>query len=95
MGPDTLGLLIPIVAIATGGIIAITSIYTKYRLNVEQIKADAMVKAEEIRARNQYDIERMIMEDRNFKDSPKIDSDTIKEDESGYTERRTSRRTSI
>jgi len=36
----------------------------KYRVKIEQIKADAMIRAEEIRAKNQLEIERMLMEDR-------------------------------
>ena len=53
LGPD----FIPIFAIGVGFIITITAILadsiSKYKLKKEQIKADAMVRAEEIRAKNQ------------------------------------------
>lgn len=40
----------------------------KYRLKKEQIKADAMVRTEEIKAKNQLEIEKLIQKD-NFSKS--------------------------
>jgi hypothetical protein len=64
LGPD----FIPIFALSVGLIITITAILTdaisKYKLKKEQIKADAMVRAEEIRARNQIELEKMMRQDR-------------------------------
>lgn len=61
------GNLIPLFAIAVGLIIAVTRILTSsvsnYKLRVEQIKADAMVKAEEVRARNQLELEKLLRQD--------------------------------
>ncbi|HEY9059001.1 MAG TPA: hypothetical protein VIO64_00635 [Pseudobacteroides sp.] len=37
----------------------------RYKVKIEQIKADAMVKAEEVRAKNQLEIERMLMQERH------------------------------
>ena len=39
----------------------------KYRLKKEQIKADAMVRAEEIKAKNQLEIEKLIHQDSSEK----------------------------
>lgn len=56
--------IIPIFAIGAGFIITITAILTdsisKYKLKKEQIKADAMVRAEEIRAGNQLELEKLM-----------------------------------
>ena len=58
------GNLIPIFAIAVGLIITVTVVLsdaiTKYKLKVVQIRADAMVRAEEIRSRNQLELERLM-----------------------------------
>jgi hypothetical protein len=55
---------IPIFALSIGFIITITAILTdaisKYKLKKEQIKADAMVRAEEVRARNQLELEKIM-----------------------------------
>ncbi len=64
---------IPIFALAVGFIIAITAILastiTKYKLKVEQIKADALVRAEEIRSRNQLELEKLLRQDQGVKSS--------------------------
>ena len=39
--------------------------FFKYRLKKEQIKADALVKAEEVRARNMVEIEKMTYQKQN------------------------------
>ncbi len=59
--------LIPIFAISVGLVITVTAILSdaisKYKLKVEQIRADAMVRAEEVRSRNQLELERLIQQD--------------------------------
>lgn len=59
--------LIPIVALGVGFVIAITSILAntimKYKLKAEQIKADALVRAEEVRSRNQLELEKLMRQD--------------------------------
>lgn len=59
--------LIPLAAIGLGFIIAITSILSstisKHKLKVEQIKADALVRAEEIRAKNQLELEKLLRQE--------------------------------
>lgn len=61
------GNLIPIFAIGVGLIITVTAILSdtisKYKLKVEQIKADAMVRAEEVRSRNQLELERLMRQE--------------------------------
>ncbi len=49
----------------------------KYRLKKEQIKADAMVRAEEIKAKNQLEIEKLIHQD----NCEKVIEDAINNDE--------------
>jgi len=57
----------PIVAIVSTTIVAVTAILanaiSKHKLKVEQIKADAMVRVEEVRARNQLELERLVREE--------------------------------
>lgn len=54
---------IPIVSVVVISMIPISIVtvtqIVKYKLKVEQIKADAMVRAEEVRARNQLEIEKL------------------------------------
>lgn len=45
------------------GAIGMSLIISRHRLKVHQIKADAMVRAEEIRAKNQIEIERLLSQD--------------------------------
>lgn len=60
--------LIPIFAIGVGLVITMTAILSdkisKYKLRVEQIRADAMVRAEEVRSRNQLELERLMRQER-------------------------------
>lgn len=60
--------MIPIFAISVGLIITVTAILSdtisKYKLKVEQIRADAMVRAEEVRSRNQLELERLMRQER-------------------------------
>lgn len=62
------GNIIPIFAIGVGLIITVTAILSdtisKYKLKVEQIRADAMVRAEEVRSRNQLELERLMRQER-------------------------------
>jgi len=59
--------IIPLCALGVGLIITVTSILikeiTKYKLKVEQIRADAMVRAEEVRSRNQLELERLMRQE--------------------------------
>ncbi len=47
----------------------------KYRLKKEQIKADAMVRAEEIKAKNQLEIEKLIHQDNSVKEAYRCDDE--------------------
>ena len=61
----------------------------KYRLKKEQIKADALVKAEEIKAKNQLDIEKLIHQDNSVKEAYRCDNeDAINNDENLNSHRR-------
>jgi len=53
---------IVLIIFAAGALIPITGIYTSFLLKKEKIKADAMIRAEEIRARNRLDIEMLLKE---------------------------------
>jgi hypothetical protein len=55
--------LVPIFAMTVGLIIAVTAMISKYKLKAEQIKADALVRAEEVRTRNQLELERLMRQD--------------------------------
>jgi len=61
MDPD---FLIPICALGVMLIISVTAILSstisKHKLKVEQIRADAMVRAEEVRSRNQLELEKLV-----------------------------------
>lgn len=60
----------------------------KYRLKKEQIKADAMVKAEEIKAKNQLEIEKLIHHDKSVKEVYMCDDeDAINNDENHISHR--------
>lgn len=55
---------VPIMGIIAGIVIPVTistvSQISKYKIRVEQIKADALVRAEEVKAKNQLEIEKLI-----------------------------------
>lgn len=57
-------IIIPVAGMFTAIVIVTVSVYTKYRLKVEQIKADAMVRAEEVRAKNQLEMEKLMYSER-------------------------------
>ena len=57
------GLIITVTAILSGTI-------SKYKLKVEQIRADAMVRAEEVRSRNQVELERLMRQEQGTTDEP-------------------------
>ncbi len=56
-------IIIPLAAFATAIVIVVTVHISRYKLRVEQIKADAMVRAEEIKAKNQLELEKLIRAD--------------------------------
>jgi|LSQX01.2.fsa_nt_gb hypothetical protein len=64
--------LIPIFAIGVGLIIAVTTILSstisKTKLTIEQIRADALVKAEEVRAKNQLELEKLMRQEEKLAD---------------------------
>ncbi len=60
----------------------------KFRLKKEQIKADAMVKAEEIKAKNQLDIEALIQKDSVIKNSNFSNANLAENDDEYLNERR-------
>jgi hypothetical protein len=63
------GEIVPIFAMTVGLIIVVTKTLTstisKHKLDVERIKADAMVRAEEVRSRNELELEKLIRQDQN------------------------------
>lgn len=68
------GNLIPIFEFGAIMIIAVTAILStaisKYKLKVEQIRADAMVRAEEVRSRNQLELERLMHQEHGATTEP-------------------------
>ncbi len=85
--------LIPIFAIGVGLIIGVTSILAKTisntRLKIEQIRADAMVRAEEVRMRNQLELEKMMQQDKktDTENNGRFDGDNQRYDEDGSRQR--------
>ncbi len=59
----------------------------KFRLKKEQIKADALVKTEQIKAQNQLEIEALIHKDTIEADSLKTDNDSLNERRNRLSER--------
>ncbi len=63
----------PIFAIGVGLIITVTAILSdtisKTRLKIEQIRADALVRAEEVRARNQLELEKLMRQEQGMPSS--------------------------
>lgn len=57
-------IIVGIVALIPITIVSVTKI-TNYRLKVEQIKADTVVKVEEAKARNQLEIEKLMIQDKS------------------------------
>ena len=64
---------IPIFAIGVGLIITVTAILSdtisKTRLKIEQIRADALVRAEEVRTRNQLELEKLMRQEHGIPSS--------------------------
>lgn len=58
---------VAIFAIGVGLVITIVAILSdtisQYKLKVEKIRADAMIKAEDVRSRNQLELERLVLQD--------------------------------
>jgi hypothetical protein len=71
-------IIVPIAGMLTAVIIVSISIYTKYRIRVEQIKADAMVRAEEVRAKNQLELEKLMQRDNSEKNNENFSTDERK-----------------
>jgi hypothetical protein len=71
-------IIVPIAGMLTAVIIVSISIYTKYRIKVEQIKADAMVRAEEVRAKNQLELEKLMQRDNSEKNNENFSTDERK-----------------
>jgi hypothetical protein len=61
------GDIVPLFAMTVGLIIVVTktlaSTISKHKLDVEKIKADAMVRAEEVRSRNELELEKLMRQD--------------------------------
>lgn len=60
----------------------------KFKLKKEQIKADAMVKAEEIKVKNQFDIEALIHKDSVYQSKQVKDNRSPVNEEDYLSERR-------
>lgn len=73
------GNVIAMFAIAVGFVITITVILadtiSKYKLKVEQIKADALVRAEEVRAKNQLELEKLLNREQKTGNPGSVESD--------------------
>ncbi len=84
------GDLIPIFAIGVGLIITVTAILSdtisKYKLKVEQIRADAMVRAEEVRSRNQLELERLMRQEHETAGGPTRNDEDIPRNQSRVRE---------
>ncbi len=55
-------------------IVSITQ-FTKYKLKVEQIKADAMVRVEELKLKNQLELEKLMYRETPSVDDPEFSTD--------------------
>lgn len=86
------GNLVPLFALTVGLIITVTSILSKtiseHRLKVEKIRADAMVRAEEVRSRNQLELERLIRQDQTAGNSYQAEVQTDPQEEHGRARER-------
>ena len=84
------GDLIPIFAIGVGLIITVTAILSdtisKYKLKVEQIRADAMVRAEEVRSRNQLELERLMRQEHEIAGGPVQNNENVARNQSRVRE---------
>jgi hypothetical protein len=63
MNPTSIVLVVALVSIFSFLFITVTEVM-KFKLKKEQIKADVLIKTEEIRAKNQLDIEKLIQQDK-------------------------------
>lgn len=61
--------IVPVLALIVGMVIAVTKILTKtissHRLEVEKIRAEAMVRAEEVRTRNELELEKLMRQNQS------------------------------
>ena len=69
--------IVALAALAVGFIISITAILTdnitKYKLKVEQIRADALVRTEEVKARNQLELEKLVRQESKYNAAESLD----------------------
>jgi len=85
---ELLGVMIPIIAVTGGITVAIVSTVLKNKIEIEKIRADALIKAEEIKAQNQLEIEKLIL-----KESEKEKSENISLEKSGFDDELTLNKT--
>lgn len=71
MGPE---IAVPLIIAASIVSISVMGILKDYSLKKEQIKANALVKAEEIKARNQLEIEKLIHGGNARANSPRVNN---------------------
>jgi hypothetical protein len=87
---DLAGIILGGILGIAGISISITVIYTKYKLRIENIKAQVQIKSEEIRAKNQLEIEKLYgSHTDNTKSTINTEIDSI--DNGEYMERRRTR----
>ncbi len=86
------GNLIPIFAIGVGFIITITAILSdsisKTKLKTEQIRADALVRAEEVRAKNQLELEKLMRQEHGIPSSGTSSQETSAMDSEDFSRQR-------
>lgn len=83
-----------VVFITVIGLFITSREFMKFKLKKEQIKADTLLKTEEIRAKNQLDIEKLIMQDKantvrsiNYADTNSIQDEALSERRNRLNER--------
>lgn len=59
------GIIITAIICASVAVISIVPMVQDYKLKKEKIKADALVRAEEVKAKNQLEIEKLYISDNN------------------------------
>ena len=83
-----------VVFITVIGLFITSREFMKFKLKKEQIKADTLLKTEEIRAKNQLDIEKLIIQDKantvrsiNYADTNSIQDKALSERRNRLNER--------
>ena len=72
-------LILPIVGCVTAMVILLVPQFIKYKLKVEQIRADALVRAEEVKAKNQLELERLMHRDSSDDKNFSVDERKVRE----------------